>query len=114
MRQPAKLDSLHASISEGACRGDLTTLGTIIGNNPEALAAAIGARGRGEAWSTVANFGFPDGTLYSILALGRVVLMVVSRARTSRITSSGYSQSGSLRATLTAAVGLAAGTWDAT
>ena len=40
-----KLDSLHSSINEALASGDLTTLGTIIGNNPEALAAAIREEG---------------------------------------------------------------------
>ncbi len=110
-----KLDSLHASISEVLAGGDLTTLGTIIGNNPEALAAAIAAPVGVEKTPVypVANFGSQMAPLYSILALWvGSVLMVVSMR--SDVTDSnvveGLAEADPLRATLTAKpVGLAAG-----
>ena len=105
-----KLDSLHASISEVLAGGDLTTLGTIIGNNPEALAAAIAAPVGVEKTPVypVANFGSQMAPLYSILALWvGSVLMVVSMR--SDVTDSNVVEDP-LRATLTAKpVGLAAG-----
>jgi len=110
-----KLDSLHASISEVLAGGDLTTLGTIIGNNPEALAAAIAAPVGVEKTPVypVANFGSQMAPLYSILALWvGSVLMVVSMR--SDVTDSnvveGLAEADPLRAALTAKpVGLAAG-----
>ncbi len=110
-----KLDSLHTSISEVLAGGDLTTLGTIIGNNPEALAAAIAAPVGVEKTPVypVANFGSQMAPLYSILALWvGSVLMVVSMR--SDVTDSnvveGLAEVDPLRATLTAKpVGLAAG-----
>ena len=110
-----KLDSLHASISEALAGGDLTTLGTIIGNNPEALAAAIAAPVGVEKTPVypVANFGSQMAPLYSILALwvGSVLMIVSIRSDvTDSNVAEGLPEGDSLRATLTAKpVGLAAG-----
>lgn len=110
-----KLDSLHTSISETLAGGDLTTLETIIGNNPEALAAAIAAPVGIETTPVypVENFGSQMAPLYTILALwvGSVLMIVSMR---SDVTDSnvveGLPEDDSLRVTLTAKpVGLAAG-----
>ena len=76
-----KLDTLHESISEALSSGDLTMLQTAIGNNPEALAAAIAAPVGIETTPVfpVENFGSQMAPMYSILALWvGSVLMVVS------------------------------------
>ena len=58
-----KMDSLHSSLSEALEGGDLSTLRTVIGNNPEALAAALAAPVGVEKTPVypVANFRLPDG-----------------------------------------------------
>ena len=110
-----KLDSLHASISEALASGDLTTLGTIIGNNPEALAAAIAAPVGVEKTPVypVANFGSQMAPLYTILALwvGSILMVVSLRSDVTDATvADGLPEGDSLCATLTAKpVGLAAG-----
>ena len=110
-----KLDSLHSSISEALAGGDLTTLGTIIGNNPEALAAAIAAPVGVEKTPVypVANFGSQMAPLYTILALwvGSVLMIVSIRSDvTDSNVAEGLPEGDSLRVTLTAKpVGLAAG-----
>ena len=110
-----KLDSLHTSISEALAGGDLTTLGTIIGNNPEALAAAIAAPVGIETTPVypVENFGSQMAPLYTILALwvGSVLMVVSMRSDvTDANVAEGLPEGDALRATLTAKpVGLAAG-----
>ena len=110
-----KLDSLHTSISEALAGGDLTTLGTIIGNNPEALAAAIAAPVGIETTPVypVENFGSQMAPLYTILALwvGSVLMIVSIRSDvTDSNVAEGLPEGDALRATLTAKpVGLAAG-----
>ena len=110
-----KLDSLHTSISETLAGGDLTTLETIIGNNPEALAAAIAAPVGIETTPVypVENFGSQMAPLYTILALwvGSVLMIVSMRSDvTDSNVAEGLPEGDSLRATLTAKpVGLAAG-----
>ena len=110
-----KLDSLHSSISEALASGDLTTLGTIIGNNPEALAAAIAAPVGVEKIPVypVANFGSQMAPLYTILALwvGSILMVVSLRSDvTDSNVAEGLPEGDSLRVTLTAKpVGLAAG-----
>ena len=110
-----KLDSLHTSISEVLAGGDLTTLGTIIGNNPEALAAAIAAPVGIETTPVypVENFGSQMAPLYTILALwvGSVLMIVSMRLDvTDSNVAEGLPEGDALRATLTAKpVGLAAG-----
>ena len=110
-----KLDSLHTSISEVLAGGDLTTLGTIIGNNPEALAAAIAAPVGIETTPVypVENFGSQMAPLYTILALwvGSVLMIVSIRSDvTDSNVAEGLPEGDALRATLTAKpVGLAAG-----
>ena len=110
-----KLDSLHASISEALASGDLTTLGTIIGNNPEALAAAIAAPVGVEKTPVypVANFGSQMAPLYTILALwvGSILMVVSLRSDvTDANIADGLPEGDPLRATLTPKpVGLAAG-----
>ena len=110
-----KLDSLHTSISETLAGGDLMTLGTIIGNNPEALAAAIAAPVGIETTPVypVENFGSQMAPLYTILALwvGSVLMIVSMRSDvTDSNVAEGLPEGDSLRATLTAKpVGLAAG-----
>ena len=110
-----KLDSLHTSISEALAGGDLTTLGTIIGNNPEALAAAIAAPVGIETTPVypVENFGSQMAPLYTILALwvGSVLMIVSMRSDvTDSNVAEGLPEGDSLRATLTVkSVGLAAG-----
>ena len=110
-----KLDSLHTSINEALAGGDLTTLGTIIGNNPEALAAAIAAPVGIETTSVypVENFGSQMAPLYTILALwvGSVLMIVSIRSDvTDSNVAEGLPEGDALRATLTAKpVGLAAG-----
>lgn len=110
-----KLDSLHASISEALASGDLTTLGTIIGNNPEALAAAIAAPVGVEKTPVypVANFGSQMAPLYTILALwvGSILMVVSLRSDvTDANIADGLPEGDPLRATLTAKpVGLAVG-----
>ncbi len=110
-----KLDSLHSSISEALAGGDLTTLGTIIGNNPEALAAAIAAPVGVEKTPVypVANFGSQMAPLYTILALwvGSILMVVSLRSDvTDSNVADGLPEGDPLRATLTAKpVGLAAG-----
>ena len=110
-----KLDSLHSSISEALASGDLTTLGTIIGNNPEALAAAIAAPVGVEKTPVypVANFGSQMAPLYTILALwvGSILMVVSLRSDVTDATvADGLPEGDPLRATLTAKpVGLAAG-----
>lgn len=110
-----KLDSLHSSISEALASGDLTTLGTIIGNNPEALAAAIAAPVGVEKIPVypVANFGSQMAPLYTILALwvGSILMVVSLRSDvTDSNVAEGLPEGDALRATLTAKpVGLAAG-----
>ena len=110
-----KLDSLHTSISEVLSGGNLTTLGTIIGNNPEALAAAIAAPVGIETTPVypVENFGSQMTPLYSILALwvGSILMGVSMRSDvTDSSVADGLPENDPLRATLTAKpVGLAAG-----
>ena len=110
-----KLDSLHSSISEALASGDLTTLGTIIGNNPEALAAAIAAPVGVEKTPVypVANFGSQMAPLYTILALwvGSILMVVSLRSDVTDFNvAEGLPEGDPLRATLTAKpVGLAAG-----
>ena len=110
-----KLDSLHTSISEALNSGDLTTLGTIIGNNPEALAAAIAAPVGVEKTPVypVANFGSQMAPLYTILALwvGSILMVVSLRSDVTDFNvAEGLPEGHPLRATLTAKpVGLAAG-----
>ena len=110
-----KLDSLHTSISEALAGGDLTTLGTIIGNNPEALAAAIAAPVGIETTPVypVENFGSQMTPMYSILALwvGAILMGVSMRSDvTDSSVADGLPENDPLRATLTAKpVGLAAG-----
>ena len=110
-----KLDSLHSSISEALAGGDLTTLGTIIGNNPEALAAAIAAPVGIETTPVypVENFGSQMTPMYSILALwvGAILMGVSMRSDvTDSSVADGLPENDPLRATLTAKpVGLAAG-----
>ena len=110
-----KLDSLHASISEALASGDLTTLGTVIGNNPEALAAAIAAPVGVEKTPVypVANFGSQMAPLYTILALwvGSILMVVSLRSDVTDFNvAEGLPEGHPLRATLTAKpVGLAAG-----
>ena len=110
-----KLDSLHSSISEALASGELTTLGTIIGNNPEALAAAIAAPVGVEKTPVypVANFGSQMAPLYTILALwvGSILMVVSLRSDVTDATvADGLPEGDPLRATLTAKpVGLAAG-----
>ena len=110
-----KLDSLHSSISEVLSGGNLTTLGTIIGNNPEALAAAIAAPVGIETTPVypVENFGSQMTPLYSILALwvGSILMGVSMRSDvTDSSVADGLPENDPLRATLTAKpVGLAAG-----
>ena len=110
-----KLDSLHTSISEALAGGDLTTLGTIIGNNPEALAAAIAAPVGIETTPVypVENFGSQMTPMYSILALwvGAILTGVSMRSDvTDSSVADGLPENDPLRATLTAKpVGLAAG-----
>ena len=110
-----KLDSLHSSINEALNSGDLTTLGTIIGNNPEALAAAIAAPVGVEKTPVypVANFGSQMAPLYTILALwvGSILMVVSLRSDvTDSSVADGLLENDPLRATLTAKpVGLAAG-----
>ena len=61
--------------------GDLSTLRTVIGNNPEALAAALAAPVGVDTVPVfpVANFGSQMAPLYTILALWvGSILMVVS------------------------------------
>lgn len=110
-----KLDSLHTSISEALAGGDLTTLGTIIGNNPESLAAAIAAPVGIETSPVypVENFGSQMTPMYSILALwvGAILMGVSMRSDvTDSSVADGLPENDPLRATLTAKpVGLAAG-----
>ena len=110
-----KLDSLHTSMSEALAGGDLTTLGTIIGNNPEALAAAIAAPVGIETTPVypVENFGSQMTPLYSILALwvGAILMGVSMRSDvTDSSIADGLPENDPLRVTLTAKpVGLAAG-----
>ena len=110
-----KLDSLHTSISEALAGGDLTTLETIIGNNPEALAAAIAAPVGIETSPVypVENFGSQMAPLYTILALwvGSILMVVSMRSDvTDSNVAEGLPEGDSLRVTLTAKpVGLAAG-----
>lgn len=110
-----KLDSLHTSISEVLSGGNLTTLGTIIGNNPEALAAAIAAPVGIETTPVypVENFGSQMTPLYSILALwvGSILMGVSMRSDvTDSSVADGLPENDPLRATLTAKpVGLAVG-----
>lgn len=110
-----KLDSLHSSISEALASGYLTTLGTIIGNNPEALAAAIAAPVGVEKIPVypVANFGSQMAPLYTILALwvGSILMVVSLRSDvTDSNVAEGLPEGDALRATLTAKpFGLAAG-----
>lgn len=110
-----KLDSLHTSISEALSGGNLTTLGTIIGNNPEALAAAIAAPVGIETTPVypVENFGSQMTPMYSILALwvGAILMGVSMRSDvTDSSVADGLPENDPLRATLTAKpVGLAAG-----
>ena len=110
-----KLDSLHTSISEALAGGDLTTLGTTIGNNPEALAAAIAAPVGIETTPVypVENFGSQMTPMYSILALwvGAILMGVSMRSDvTDSSVADGLPENDPLRASLTAKpVGLAAG-----
>ena len=102
-----KMDSLHSSLSEALEGGDLSTLRTVIGNNPEALAAALAAPVGVDTVPVfpVANFGSQMAPLYTILALWvGSILMVVSMR--SDVTDSnvveGLAEDDPLRATLTA------------
>ena len=110
-----KLDALHSSISEALSSGDLTTLQTAIGNNPEALAAAIAAPVGIETTPVypVANFGSQMAPMYTILALwvGSVLMVVSIRSDvTDDNVAEGLRGDDPLRATLTATpVGLASG-----
>ena len=108
MRDSAgKMDSLHASIKEAQDSGDLTTLKDIIGNNPEALAAAIAAPVGVDTIPVypVANFGSQMAPMYSILALwvGSVLMVVSIRSDvTDENAAEGLPDDDPLRATLTA------------
>ena len=101
------MDSLHASIKEAQDSGDLTTLKDIIGNNPEALAAAIAAPVGVDTIPVypVANFGSQMAPMYSILALwvGSVLMVVSIRSDvTDENAAEGLPEDDPLRATLTA------------
>ena len=108
MRDSAgKMDSLHKSIKEAQDSGDLTTLKDIIGNNPEALAAAIAAPVGVETIRVypVANFGSQMAPMYTILALwvGSVLMAVSIRSDVSDDNvADGLAEDDPLRATLTA------------
>ena len=108
MRDSAgKMDSLHTSIKEAQDSGDLTTLKDIIGNNPEALAAAIAAPVGVETIRVypVANFGSQMAPMYTILALwvGSVLMAVSIRSDVSDDNvADGLAEDDPLRATLTA------------
>ena len=108
MRDSAgKMDSLHKSIKEAQDSGDLTTLKDIIGNNPEALAAAIAAPVGVETIRVypVANFGSQMAPMYTILALwvGSVLMDVSIRSDVSDDNvADGLAEDDPLRATLTA------------
>jgi len=108
MRDSAgKMDSLHTSIKEAQDSGDLTTLKDIIGNNPEALAAAIAAPVGVETIRVypVANFGSQMAPMYTILALwvGSVLMAVSIRSDVSEDNvADGLAEDDPLRATLTA------------
>lgn len=108
MRDSAgKMDSLHKSIKEAQDSGDLTTLKDIIGNNPEALAAAIAAPVGVETIRVypVANFGSQMAPIYTILALwvGSVLMAVSIRSDVSDDNvADGLAEDDPLRATLTA------------
>ena len=108
MRDSAgKMDSLHKSIKEAQDSGDLTTLKDIIGNNPEALAAAIAAPVGVETIPVypVANFGSQMAPMYTILALwvGSVLMVVSIRSDvTDENVADGLAEDDPLRATLTA------------
>jgi len=108
MRDSAgKMDSLHTSIKEAQDSGDLTTLKDIIGNNPEALAAAIAAPVGVETTRVypVANFGSQMAPMYTILALwvGSVLMAVSIRSDVSDDNvADGLAEDDPLRATLTA------------
>ena len=102
-----KMDSLHSSLSEALEGGDLSTLRTVIGNNPEALAAALAAPVGVDTVPVfpVANFGSQMAPLYTILALwvGSILMGVSMR---SDVTDSnvvdGLAEDDPLRASLTA------------
>ena len=108
MRDSAgKMDSLHTSIKEAQDSGNLTTLKDIIGNNPEALAAAIAAPVGVETIRVypVANFGSQMAPMYTILALwvGSVLMAVSIRSDVSDDNvADGLAEDDPLRATLTA------------
>ena len=108
MRDSAgKMDSLHTSIKEAQDSGDLTTLKDIIGNNPEALAAAIAAPVGVDTIPVypVANFGSQMAPMYTILALwvGSVLMAVSIRSDVSDDNvADGLAEDDPLRATLTA------------
>ena len=108
MRDSAgKMDSLHTSIKEAQDSGDLTTLKDIIGNNPEALAAAIAAPVGVDTIPVypVANFGSQMAPMYTILALwvGSVLMVVSIRSDvTDENAAEGLPDDDPLRATLTA------------
>ena len=108
MRDSAgKMDSLHNSIKEAQDSGDLTTLKDVIGNNPEALAAAIAAPVGVDTIPVypVANFGSQMAPMYTILALwvGSVLMVVSIRSDvTDSNVAEGLAEDDPLRATLTA------------
>ena len=108
MRDSAgKMDSLHNSIKEAQDSGDLTTLKDVIGNNPEALAAAIAAPVGVDTIPVypVANFGSQMAPMYTILALwvGSVLMVVSIRSDvTDENVADGLAEDDPLRATLTA------------
>ena len=108
MRDSAgKMDSLHTSIKEAQDSGDLTTLKDIIGNNPEALAAAIAAPVGVDTIPVypVSNFGSQMAPMYTILALwvGSVLMVVSIRSDvTDENAAEGLPDDDPLRATLTA------------
>ena len=108
MRDSAgKMDSLHNSIKEAQDSGDLTPLKDVIGNNPEALAAAIAAPVGVDTIPVypVANFGSQMAPMYTILALwvGSVLMVVSIRSDvTDENVADGLAEDDPLRATLTA------------
>ena len=102
-----KMDSLHSSLSEALEGGDLSTLRTVIGNNPEALAAALAAPVGVDTVPVfpVANFGSQMAPLYTILALwvGSILMIVSVRSDvTDSNVAEGLAEDDPLRAALTA------------